>query len=41
MGQTLLQGSISDETLQIDVTGLAEGMYCVTVAGETKKFVVR
>jgi len=41
VGQTLLQGGINDETLQIDVTGLAEGMYFVTVAGETRKFVVR
>jgi hypothetical protein len=40
VGQTLLQGGINDETLQIDVTGLAEGMYFVTVAGETLKFVV-
>ena len=41
MGQTLLQGTMTDETLQIDVRGLAEGMYFVTVAGETRKFVVR
>jgi hypothetical protein len=41
VGQTLLQGRITDETQQIDLTGLAEGVYFVTVAGETKKFVVR
>jgi hypothetical protein len=41
VGQTLLQGGINDETLQIDVTGLAEGMYFVSVGGETRKFVVR
>ena len=40
VGQTLLQGSITDETLQIDVPGLAEGMYFITFAGETRKFVV-
>jgi hypothetical protein len=41
LGQTLLQGSVSEETLQIDVTGLAEGMYFVTVGETTRKFVVR
>ena len=41
VGQTLLQGSITDETLQIDVTGLAEGMYFISVGEETRKFVVR
>ena len=41
MGQTLLTGQITAETQQIDVTGLAEGMYFITSAGETRKFVVR
>lgn len=41
MGQTLLQGRITDETQQIDVTGLAEGMYFVSVGDVTQKFVVR
>ena len=40
MGQTLLEGSISEETLQIDVRGLAEGMYFVSIGSETRKFVV-
>ena len=40
-GQTVLSGSITDETLQIDVTGLAEGMYFISVGEETRKFVVR
>jgi hypothetical protein len=40
MGQTLLTGQITAETQQIDVTGLAEGMYFITSAGETRKFVV-
>ena len=41
MGQTLLTGQITAETQQIDVTGLAEGMYFITSAGETRKFVVK
>ena len=41
MGQTLLTDQITAETQQIDVTGLAEGMYFITSAGETRKFVVR
>ena len=40
-GQTVLSGSITDETLQIDVTGLSEGMYFISVGEETRKFVVR
>ncbi|MBQ5455719.1 MAG: T9SS type A sorting domain-containing protein, partial [Prevotella sp.] len=40
MGQTLLEGSISEETLLIDVRGLAEGMYFVSIGSETRKFVV-
>ena len=40
MGQTLLTGQITAETQQIDVSGLAEGMYFITFAGETRKFVV-
>ena len=41
VGQTLLQGSITDETQQIDVSGLSEGMYFMTIGSETRKFVVR
>ncbi len=41
VGQTLLQGRITDETQQIDVTGLAEGMYFISVGEEIRKFVVR
>ena len=33
-GQTLLSGHITDETQQIDVTGLAEGMYFVRIQGD-------
>jgi len=43
-GQTLLSGHITDETQQIDVSGLAEGMYFVRIQGDegtvTKKFTV-
>ena len=41
MGQTLLTGQITAETQQIDVANLPEGMYFITFAGETRKFVVR
>ena len=40
MGQILLQGQITAETQQIDVTNLPEGMYFIIFAGETRKFVV-
>jgi len=41
MGQTLLTGKITDENQQIDVSSLPQGMYFITFAGETRKFVVR
>ena len=41
MGQILLTGQITDETQQIDVSSLPKGMYFITFAGETRKFVVR
>ncbi len=41
MGQTLLTGKITAETQQIDVSTLPQGMYFITFAGETQKFVVR
>jgi hypothetical protein len=41
MGQTLLTGQITDETQQIDVSNLPEGMYFITVGSSTRKFVVR
>ena len=40
MGQTLLQGNITAETQQINIENLPAGMYFITVAGETRKFVV-
>ena len=41
MGQTLLIGQITAETQQIDVAALPQGMYFITVEGETRKFTVR
>jgi hypothetical protein len=41
MGQTILSGNITNETQQIDVSTLPQGMYFITFAGETQKFVVR
>jgi hypothetical protein len=41
MGQTLMTGTITAETQQIDVSNLPQGMYFITVEGETRKFVVR
>ena len=41
MGQTLMTGNITAETMQIDVSNLPEGMYFITVGSETRKFVVR
>ena len=40
LGQTMMSGSITAETQQIDVTNLPEGMYFITFAGVTRKFVV-
>ena len=41
MGQTLMTGQITAETEQINVSGLPDGMYFITVGGTTRKFVVR
>ena len=40
-GQTLMTGQITAETQQINVSALPKGMYFITLAGETRKFVVR
>ena len=40
MGQTLMSGTITAETQQIDVTSLPDGMYFITVGDATRKFVV-
>ena len=41
MGQTVIAGQITAENQQINVSSLPQGMYFITVAGETRKFVVR
>ena len=41
IGQTLMTGQITAETQQINVSTLPKGMYFITFAGETRKFVVR
>ena len=41
MGQTLLQGHITEETQQINIESLTEGMYFLNVDTQTVKFVVR
>ena len=41
MGQTLLQGCIDAEIQQIDISALSAGMYFITFAGKTQKFVVK
>ncbi|MBR1513014.1 MAG: T9SS type A sorting domain-containing protein [Bacteroidales bacterium] len=41
MGQTLMAGQITAEKQQIDVSVLHKGMYFITVAGKTQRFVVK
>ena len=41
MGQTVLSGNINAENQQINVSSLPQGMYFITFADETRKFVVR
>ncbi len=41
MGQTLMTGQITADNQQINVSSLPQGMYFITFAGETRKFVVR
>ncbi len=41
MGQTVQTGSLNAETQQIDVSGLPQGMYFISVGEGTRKFVVR
>ena len=41
MGQTVLIGSLNAETQQIDVSGLPQGMYFISVGDNTRKFVVK
>ena len=41
IGQTVLSGNINTENQQINVSDLPQGMYFITFAGETRKFIVR
>jgi len=41
MGQTILSGNITAENQRIDIESLPAGMYFITFAGETLKFVVK
>ena len=41
MGQTVMAGQITSDNQQINVSSLPQGMYFITFAGETQKFVVR
>jgi hypothetical protein len=41
IGQTVQTGSLNAETQQIDVSGLPQGMYFISVGDMTRKFVVR
>jgi hypothetical protein len=41
LGQTVLLGNINADNQQINVSSLPQGMYFITFAGETRKFVVR
>ena len=40
-GQTIMQGHITAEKQQINIESLPAGMYFITFAGETRKFMVR
>ena len=40
MGQSLLQGHITAEKQQINIDNLPAGLYFITIAGETQKFVI-
>ena len=41
MGQVLLEGYVTAEMQQINIEKLSAGMYFITVAGETLKFIVK
>ncbi len=41
MGQTVQTGNLTAETQQIDVSGLPQGMYFISLGDMTQKFVVR
>ena len=41
LGQTMMTGSITAETQRIDISKLSQGLYFITVCGETRKFLAR
>jgi len=41
MGQTLLTGQITAKTQQINIANLPASLYFITVASETRKFMVQ
>ena len=41
MGQTVQTGSLNAESQQIDVSGLPQGMYFISIGNATQKFVVQ
>ena len=41
MGQTILQGNLTSETQQIDISNMPAGMYFISVGETTLKFVVK
>jgi hypothetical protein len=41
MGQVLLEGYVTAETQQINIEKLPVGMYFISVAGKTQKFIVK
>ena len=41
MGQTVLSGYITTENQRINISNMSEGIYFITVDGQTVKFVVK
>ena len=41
MGQTLMTGTLTGETQQIDVSKLPKGLYFITVSGVTQNFILQ
>jgi hypothetical protein len=39
MGQTLMTGQIESENQQINISALSDGMFFITFAGSTRKFI--
>ena len=41
LGQTVISGGVSDEIQQVDVSGLSDGLYFISIDGSTMKFIVK